>query len=91
MNYAQVMRGEEQESIKQIDHVICVEVAKNLILLQVRKRIYTRVNEEQTFYVLQGSYFFHRASTYHTHHPEHSSAIMRYDDDVSPLVHRDIL
>lgn len=43
------MRSEEQESIKQIDHVICVEVAENLILLQIRERIYTRVNEEQVF------------------------------------------
>lgn len=84
------MRGEEQESIKQIDHVICVEVAENLILLQVRKRIYTRVNEEQTFTFCKGLIFFIVLRRI-THHPEHSSAIMRYDDDVSPLVHRDIL
>jgi len=54
------MRGEEQESIKQINHVICVEVAKNLILLQIRKRIYTRVNEGQmfTFCINFSSFFF---------------------------------
>lgn len=45
VNCTRVVHGEEQESIKQIDHVIRVEVAENLILLQVRKRIYTRVNE----------------------------------------------
>lgn len=64
MNYAQIMRGEKQESIKQIDHVICVEVAENLILLQIRKRIYTRVNEEQGFMFCRGLIFY-RASTYH--------------------------
>lgn len=56
-SYTRVTRDEEQESIKQIDHVICVEVAENLILLQIRERIYTRVNEEQVFRFAEVSFF----------------------------------